>query len=197
MSFKARVEFHTGTRHYHVGDEVTTTDINMNIKEMCMVSTTPDAVVKYTVTFLPNGASGDNVVKTTEGYLVLPECKFTPQEGHTFAGWALATNGVGKKAAGAKVNITHDTSYYAIWNAPKEVTISFDHGAGKGKMESVKVVVGTKVTLPECTFTAPDGHEFKGWSVDGSSIITELTADKNTVVTALWQATPQPPSESE
>ena len=46
---------------------------------------------------------------------------------------------------------------------PKYITISFDPNGGTGTMKPMRVKAGVDYTLPECTFTPPEGKEFAGW----------------------------------
>ena len=69
-------------------------------------------------------------------------------------------------------------------------TVTFDANGGSGNMSSVDVY-GT-YTLPECTFDAPEGTSFAGWSlenngdaIDGSTV--EITVD--TTLYAVWEQT--------
>ena len=49
------------------------------------------------------------------------------------------------------------------------ITISFDPNGGTGTMQPMKVKSGESFTLPECTFTPPEGKEFAGWlAVNGN-----------------------------
>ena len=51
----------------------------------------------------------------------------------------------------------------------KYITISFDPNGGTGTMKPMRVKVGVGYTLPECTFTPPEGKEFAGWlAVNGN-----------------------------
>ena len=51
----------------------------------------------------------------------------------------------------------------------KYITISFDPNGGTGTMKPMRVKAGVGYTLPECTFTPPEGKEFAGWlAVDGN-----------------------------
>ena len=51
----------------------------------------------------------------------------------------------------------------------KYITISFDPNGGTGTMKPMRVKAGVGYTLPECTFTPPEGKEFAGWlAVDGT-----------------------------
>ena len=127
---------------------------------------------KYiTISFDPNGGTGTMKpmrVKAGVGY-TLPECTFTPPEGKEFAGW-LAVNG-NVYPAGHDVFSTYDQSLKATWKDKEvaEVTISFDPNGGTGTMQPMKVKSGENFTLPECTFTPPEGKEFVGWlAVNGT-----------------------------
>lgn len=67
-----------------------------------------------------------------------------------------------------------DGSYYdAIFTLDKfpseKCTVSFNAGDGSGEMESVEVEKGSKYTLPDSDFTAPEGKVFRCWSIDGAS----------------------------
>ena len=127
---------------------------------------------KYiTISFDPNGGTGTMKpmrVKAGVGY-TLPECTFTPPEGKEFAGW-LAVNG-NVYPAGHDVFSTYDQSLKATWKDKEvtEVTISFDPNGGTGTMQPMKVKSGGNFTLPECTYTPPEGKEFAGWlAVNGN-----------------------------
>ena len=51
----------------------------------------------------------------------------------------------------------------------KYITISFDPNGGTGTMKPMRVKAGVDYTLPECTFTPPEGKEFAGWlAVNGN-----------------------------
>ena len=51
----------------------------------------------------------------------------------------------------------------------KYITISFDPNGGTGTMKPMRVKAGVDYTLPECTFTPPEGREFAGWlAVNGT-----------------------------
>ena len=127
---------------------------------------------KYiTISFDPNGGTGTMKpmrVKAGENY-TLPECTFTPPEGREFAGW-LAVNG-NVYPAGTKVISSYDQSFKATWKDKEaaEITITFDPNGGTGTMKPMRVKAGVGYTLPECTFTPPEGKEFAGWlAVNGN-----------------------------
>ena len=160
------------------GWDVLTLD-NRNVKEVTYKYDTGNAKIgkvaftlktevpaKYiTISFDPNGGTGTMKpmrVKAGENY-TLPECTFTPPEGREFAGW-LAVNGT-VYPAGTKVISSYDQSFKATWKDKEaaEITITFEPNGGTGSMQPMKVKSGENFTLPECTFTPPEGKEFAGW----------------------------------
>ncbi len=69
-------------------------------------------------------------------------------------------------------------------------TVSFNANGGTGTMSAATNVSGS-YTLPECSFVAPSGKQFKGWATtaDGD-VITEATINVTADVTlyAIWEA---------
>ena len=51
----------------------------------------------------------------------------------------------------------------ATFTAGDFITISFDPNGGTGTMQPMRVKAEVDYTLPECTFTPPEGKEFAGW----------------------------------
>ena len=148
---------------------------------------------KYiTISFDPNGGTGTMKpmrVKAGVGY-TLPECTFTPPEGKEFAGW-LAVNG-NVYPAGHDVFSTYDQSLKATWKDKEvtEVTISFDPNGGTGTMQPMKVKSGENFTLPECTFTPPEGKEFAGWLAANGTVYPagdNVVSTTDSVLKATWK----------
>ena len=54
----------------------------------------------------------------------------------------------------------------------KPYVIRFDANGGSGEMEDI-VTLDSPVTMPECTFTAPEGKRFKAWSDGYGNTIEE------------------------
>ena len=71
-------------------------------------------------------------------------------------------------------------------------TVSFDANGGSGEMAAVTVEEGKDYTLPECTFTAPEGKQFKAWSVNGEekAVGTAITVSGDVTITAVWEDIP-------
>ena len=70
------------------------------------------------------------------------------------------------------------------------LTISFNAGDGSGTMDSITVLSGTAVTLPDYGFTAPDSEIFSGYS-DGTNTYwpgNTITLEANMTLTAQWAA---------
>ena len=150
---------------------------------------------KYiTISFDPNGGTGTMKpmrVKAGVGY-TLPECTFTPPEGKEFAGW-LAVNG-NVYPAGDIVFSTTDSVLKATWKDKEvaEVTISFDPNGGTGTMQPMKVKSGENFTLPECTFTPPEGKEFAGWLAANGTVYPagdNVISFSSSVLKATWKDT--------
>ena len=150
---------------------------------------------KYiTISFDPNGGTGTMKpmkVKSGENF-TLPECTFTPPEGKEFAGW-LAKNGTVYPAGDIAFSTT-DSVLKATWKDKEvaEVTISFDPNGGTGTMQPVRVKAGVDFTLPECTFTPPEGKEFAGWLAPNGKVFAAGASvhDYNDcVLKATWKDT--------
>ena len=148
---------------------------------------------KYiTISFDPNGGTGTMQpmkVKSGENF-TLPECAFTPPEGKEFAGW-LAANGTVYPAGDIAFSTT-DSVLKATWKDKEaaEVTISFDPNGGTGTMQPMKVKSGENFTLPECTFTPPEGKEFAGWLAANGTVYPAgnvVTSSIDQTLKATWK----------
>ena len=67
-------------------------------------------------------------------------------------------------------------------------TVTFNANGGTGTMADVTNVYG-EYTLPTCNFTAPDGKQFKCWSVNGAEKAAGVTIAvlQDTSVVAVWE----------
>lgn len=68
------------------------------------------------------------------------------------------------------------------------VVLSYDAGEGSGTINSVTVMPGTQVTVPECTFTAPSGKRFSHFT-DGTNSYQpgdSVTVSENMTLTAMY-----------
>lgn len=149
--------------------------------------------VKYTVTFNSNGAEGTmQAQKIKKGEkCTLPENGFTPPENKKFVGWKIGNE---TKLAGDEITVNGNTEVTAIWK-DIEYKVTFNNNEGTGDMDGKLVKAGEDFELPDCTFTAPDGQEFKAWEVDGQEYPakTKIKINKETTIKAIWQDKPIAP----
>ena len=82
-------------------------------------------------------------------------------------------------------------TYMPKGTTPTTYTVSFDANGGTGTMADVTGISG-EYTLPENGFTAPDGKQFKAWSVGGveKAVGDKITVTADTTVTAVWETIP-------
>ena len=92
-------------------------------------------------------------------------------------------------------SLTVNPSAY-VFSAAKTYTVSFDANGGTGSMADVTGVLGD-YTLPANGFTAPEGKQFKSWSVDGKekAVGDKITVTADTTVKAVWETLPAAPTE--
>ncbi len=141
-----------------------------------------------TVSYDANKGTGEMKGKTVNKgaeYEILPNA-FTAPENEKFRTWQIGTT---EHKAGDKVRVKGDTTIQALWQ-DIEVKVSYSPNGGSGEMTGKTLKKGSKYTLLESTFTAPDDtQEFKAWEVDGKEVAagTEITIDKDTEVKALWK----------
>ena len=71
---------------------------------------------------------------------------------------------------------------------PTTYSVSFDANGGTGTMDPIETT--GSVTLPQCTFTAPDGYGFAGWKTDGDDTVyaagATVTVAADTTFAAQW-----------
>ena len=172
-----------GGKEYKVGASIT-------VSADTTVKAVWEDIPTYTINFDSGDGTGTMADTTSEaGDYTLPECSFTAPEGKQFKAWSV--NGK-EYAAGAAVTISADTTIMAVWeDIPVTYTVSFDANGGSGTMAVVTVNEGD-YTLPECSFTAPEGKEYKAWKIGEDEYqpnnVYKVNAD--TVITALWQDAP-------
>lgn len=78
-----------------------------------------------------------------------------------------------------------------VFSAAKTYTVSFDANGGTGTMANATGISG-EYTLPSNGFTAPEGKQFKSWSVDGKekAVGDKITVTADTTVKAVWENIP-------
>lgn len=151
----------------------------------------------YTITFNGNGGTASVASMTTGNDGMLSELPTATRNNYVFDGWYTSANG-GTKVNKNKVYI-EDTILYAHWlqqatppspSIPSnKYTITYDSNGGSGEMKSDTVEQGKEFTLPNCTFTAPDGKEFKAWKIENKEYAPNDTYlfTNDTTVYAVWK----------
>lgn len=83
-----------------------------------------------------------------------------------------------------------------VFTAAKTYTVSFDANGGKSTMADVTGISG-EYTLPENGFTAPEGKQFKAWSVGSTekAVGDKITVTDDTTVKAVWETLPATPAD--
>ena len=126
-----------------------------------------------TVTFDANGGEGTMAAQTlTEGKGALTANAFT-KEGFRFAGWALSAAGEKVYDDGAAVELTADTTLYALWEAEQSnLPVHFD---GNGYQEAIldaDIDENGHAVLPALNSAKfPSGKRYYDWYIvlaDGS-----------------------------
>ncbi len=131
--------------------------------------------ITYTVSFDANGGSGTMAdVTGVVGDYELPANSFTAPAGQKFKGWATSTNGTVISAS--SINVTGDTTLYAIWE-PMTYAVSVTYGTANP--------VGAQAAGTSITITAnepAEGMQFKAWTsaddltfTSGSEITAKAT----------------------
>ena len=143
----------------------------------------------YTVTFDSNGGSAVTAQNIEEGQKATKPADPT-KSGYDFKGWTL--NG---SAYDFNTAVNGDITLVATWEqqqvVPTTYTVSFAANGGTGTMADVTGISG-EYTLPENGFTAPDGKQFKAWSVGvvEKAVGDKITVTADTTVTAVWETIP-------
>ena len=142
-----------------------------------------NVLVPVTITFDPHGGSGTmaDVTVTKGASYTLPDCGFEAPAGKYFDTWDIG-------AVGDTITVDADMTIEPQWKDIMVWNISFDANGGAGTMEGATVVVGTKYTLPACTFTAPEGKVFDKWEQGAPG--DEIDVDADLSVVAVWKDKP-------
>ena len=147
------------------------------------------AATTYTVKFDANGGTGsmDSVKVEAGKKLTLPDCGFTAPDGKEFDTWDAGD-------PGTEITVTKNMTVKALWKdkTVTTYTVKFDANGGTGSMDSVKVEAGKTLKLPQNGFTAPEGQQFKAWSIDGKEYAAgkTITVNKNITAKAVWEKIP-------
>ena len=166
------------------GDTIT---VNANTTVTAIWENIP--VTYYTVTFDSNGGSAVTAQSIEAGQKATKPADPT-KDGYDFKGWTLNGSAYDFNTA-VNGNITLVATWEQQQVVPTTYTVSFAANGGTGTMADVTGISG-EYTLPENGFTAPDGKQFKAWSVGGveKAVGDKITVTADTTVTAVWETIP-------
>ena len=143
----------------------------------------------YTVTFDSNGGSAVTAQSIEAGQKATKPADPT-KDGYDFKGWTLSGSAYDFNTA-VNGNITLVATWEQKQVVPTTYTVSFAANGGTGTMADV-TGISSEYTLPANGFTAPDGKQFKAWSVGGveKAVGDKITVTADTTVTAVWEDIP-------
>ena len=130
-------------------------------------------IMVSTITYHPNGASGDEVVESktgSESYTIRSNM-FT-RSGYNFTGWNTQANGGGTSySAGSSYSDLANLDLYAQWSRIT-YTITYNKNASDatGTMASTTKYYGTNVTLRSNAFKRT-GYSFAGWATSSGGAV--------------------------
>ena len=157
----------------------------------------PAASTEYSITVTDGKATvgaGTEITKAAEGTAVTLTANAAPTD-KVFDKWEVVSGSITlADANSATTTFTMPAGAVSVKATYKDkpvttYTVSFDANGGTGSMAAATGVSGDYV-LPVCGFTAPNGKQFKAWSVDGveKAVGDKITVTANTTVTAVWEA---------
>lgn len=120
-----------------------------------------------TVTFDANGGEGTMAAQTlNEGKGTLTANAFT-KEGFRFAGWALSAAGEKVYDDGAAVELTADTTLYALWEAEQaSLSVHFDGNGYQEAIPDAAIDEDGHVALPTLDSAKfPAGQKYYDWYI--------------------------------
>ena len=114
--------------------------------------------------------------------------------GYHFVGWSSTKDGsIEYKPKGTFTSNGDPKTLYAIWE-PNENSIVFNGNGGEGDMETQSIKTNETVTLKTCSFIAPKGCYFAGWSLSPNGEVeytdcSNMTSDGTSVINlyAVWK----------
>ena len=147
---------------------------------------------KNIVTFDKNGGGTELILQEVTYGNTATEPEPLTMTGYKFCGWFTQENCAAAYKYDFSTPVKAPITLYAKWK--KLHTVIFYENFGTGSIDQQQIADGEKLTLPECTFGAPDGYRFLYWNVieDGISIgykhpYDMVTVSGDVIVSAQWQ----------
>ena len=172
-----------------------TWSINENINDGLPYLDAIVDIMVVSITYHPNGASGDGVVdnKTGSESYIIRNNMFT-RVGYNFNGWNTEPDGNGiSYAVGSNYSGLENLDLYAQWTRII-YTISYNKNASSatGTMANTTKYYGTNVTLRNNAFSRT-GYTFAGWATSANGAVVyqngaTYTANASATLFAKWNA---------
>lgn len=161
---------------------------------IAMWKNAPTVTVSYYS--IGNIVDSDTVAVGTQHTLMNTQGLEVPS-GKQFKAWAIGGLGGEQKQPGDEITITEETYIYAVWEdiPATEYIVSYNANGGSGTMVGDVIEKGGTFTLEACTYTAPQGKQFKAWaigSVNGEQKQPneQITITAETYIYAIWEDLP-------
>lgn len=153
-----------------------------------------EPITTYTVTFDANGGTGTMAnITGVLGEYTLPANGFTAPSGKQFKGWATSEDG--EVISGPTMNVTDDTTLYAIWEAIPVTTYTVTFNANGGAVTPASAVTGADGKLTSLPEPTRSGYTFNGWYTaesGGTKVDTAYVFSIDTTIYAQWTSIPTP-----
>lgn len=139
---------------------------------LALIPFAASAAGQYSVTFMPNGATGTAKTIPTHdsGFITILHATDTPYSfsnpGHAFLRWNSQADGSGFDVDLGEAYPTDNWTLYALWKS----TLTLKANGGTGSDQTVSDVTGKEISLSSYSFTPPEGCSPSGWNTaaDGS-----------------------------
>ncbi|GEM_PF-6637523 len=117
------------------------------------------------------------------------------KSGYHFVGWSLEKDGdLTYSDEDVLTMPSKNIALYAVWE-PNQNSIVFNANGGEGNMENQSIHTNETITLAACSFMAPKGYYFAGWSSSPNGEVeyndcSYITSDGKSVVNlyAVWES---------
>lgn len=133
----------------------------------------------YTVTFNPNGGSGEQTTRTYHYGDAVAPIDAPVRDGYTFEGWYYN----GKLWESGTTMPAENITLVAMW-ARRTFTVSFSVGDGATGVADQTIYFGFKATKP--TDPVRSGYSFGGWMLNESEYDFGTPVRDNITLTAKW-----------
>ncbi len=186
----------------NAGETITIT-ANTTVKAIWEDNPTP----KHTVTYTSGSGTGSDyvVADVEEGSIhtlvSFATSGFVAPTGYQFAAWEVDGE---QRQPGYQLTVDGDKSVTAIYELipAQKYSVTYQSNGGTGSDYVVNnITSGSQhelVSLATAGFTAPNGKEFKCWSVGGEEKApgSEITVDENKIVLAVWKESQVDPEKT-